>query len=461
MPILVLLNAQNSKTYFEWAKETSEIDTATTWSLTNERKSQSLPIYQLALVGTKLRLIGEDDDELTIDLINEPSIENTESIQLVSNHLKFNDNISISSNNMDMISRLYKLCLLSIFEHFAIFKSLTGSIISVMGLRIFDMHIIMNSQFNFKDWCEIYLPGKGWIKTWCYIKKKKNGKREILFYKSNKSMSSQNLICFISTEVAPIQDLFFYNDYDSEVTSLKFDGINSFLNHLKTIKIVGNVSFTDNDIDSMDSGSSSSSISINDDTTPESTPRRKFFSPSKKGHARTGSRVSSMSMKSNKSVRDNFSVSPASLLVRPTPHKGIHHLETLIRFIIPMMDATELYGRPKQFKNERSDPDSLMFGLPRLPNIDYLAKEEISLLMDTDIEVTGVDSIITETNSVALNWFTSFLAENFQRTGDRDNLYLFNTLADLSIDHNTLISIQHQEISQESFYGTTDESAFV
>ncbi|CCD23945.1 Tph3p NDAI_0C02850 [Naumovozyma dairenensis CBS 421] len=467
LPILVLLNAQSSKKYFEW-NNTSDTKINSKWNLvTSGNTSETLPLVTIILTGTKLRIITSSRKrELTIDLLKQ-------NIELFPTLLEFkNNDFSLSCSSPDALLTLYRFCLLSIFEHFSIFKSLTGTLTSVLGLRMFDMHIILNTQFNFKDWCEIYIEGEGWVKAWCVVKKKKNGNSEIRFYKNNNSLATKNLICFISPEKASIQDIMFYNDKNTEIigdddddvcvgNTSKFQDIHSFLNQLRTIKVIGNICFLNNDGGTSSKNSSRSSSISNmsqiDGTNVSSPPKRKMFSPSNKGHARSSSHVSSMTMRSSKSIKDtDYTINSSGLLIRPTPHNGVFHLEALIRVIIPMMDVMKLYGRPMRFKNARNDPDSLMFGLPRLPNIDYLAKEEIDSFLSEKNPEIDADEAIEDTKTSALKLLGKVLFDNLSRNENRDTELLFTRLSDLSINQPNegfnVVSAEKNGLSKESVY---------
>ena len=56
----------------------------------------------------------------------------------------------------------------------------------------------------------------------------------------------------------------------------------------------------------------------------------------------------------------------------PEQHSSVPGFDTLIRFMVPLLDSFGLYGRPKRLKADRIDPDSLLFGLPTLPHVHYL-----------------------------------------------------------------------------------------
>ncbi|KAK9461946.1 uncharacterized protein V1516DRAFT_623028, partial [Lipomyces oligophaga] len=69
---------------------------------------------------------------------------------------------------------------------------------------------------------------------------------------------------------------------------------------------------------------------------------------------------------SSSAPRDGF------IFVMPEPHAAVYGFETLIRFLIPTLDAFHLYGRPTRFNGDKSDLRSIMFGLPDPPSTRYL-----------------------------------------------------------------------------------------
>lgn len=345
-PFHTLLKAQSSREYYEWSYNEDEVqnENDTLWYVSDgERKER---IKKLILIGSRVTVEHDDSTIFTLNLIDTKSTRSN--MQLYSDRIQVNDpNISLICTNANELVILENLIALSIFEHFSIYKSLTGTVISSLGLRMPDMHLILNSQFNFKDWCEIYIEGRGWVKAWCHINKKSKmtdnyepkGKYQIKFYKDNKSADTSvkaNLLCYIP-DVDYIQDIILYNPSQGPESN-----VSMFLNELNSIKILGDVRF------------------------PESTvPKKKMFSPKRS--------VSTGSVK-----LDSFETDHKGLLIRPIAHHGLLHLEALIKFVIPMMDVTRKYGRPSHFKTSREDKESLMFGLPRLPNTEYFKNETIA-----------------------------------------------------------------------------------
>ncbi|TID29963.1 hypothetical protein CANINC_001474 [Pichia inconspicua] len=76
--------------------------------------------------------------------------------------------------------------------------------------------------------------------------------------------------------------------------------------------------------------------------------------------------------------KDN--VKSCSIFLMPEQHTSVPGYDTLIRFIIPLMDAFNLYGRPKKLNADKKDPNSLLFALPVLPNVHYLKLDDLKLI---------------------------------------------------------------------------------
>ncbi|QPG73038.1 hypothetical protein FOA43_000342 [Brettanomyces nanus] len=69
-----------------------------------------------------------------------------------------------------------------------------------------------------------------------------------------------------------------------------------------------------------------------------------------------------------------------SIFMMPEQHSAVPGYDTLIRFLIPLMDAFKLYGRPQRMNADKTDPHSLLFALPVLPNVHYLETQDIMQL---------------------------------------------------------------------------------
>lgn len=66
-----------------------------------------------------------------------------------------------------------------------------------------------------------------------------------------------------------------------------------------------------------------------------------------------------------------------SIFLMPEQHSSVPGYDTLIRFLIPVLDAFKLYGRPERLNADKTDPNSLLFALPVLPNVHYLEVQDL------------------------------------------------------------------------------------
>lgn len=71
----------------------------------------------------------------------------------------------------------------------------------------------------------------------------------------------------------------------------------------------------------------------------------------------------------------------ASVFLMPEAHPGVPGFETLIRFLIPVLDTFHLYGRPSRLNADKADLRSLLFGMPTLPFTQYLEVADLSTLV--------------------------------------------------------------------------------
>lgn len=67
----------------------------------------------------------------------------------------------------------------------------------------------------------------------------------------------------------------------------------------------------------------------------------------------------------------------ASVFLMPEQHFSVPGFDTIIRFLMPTLDAFGLYGRPKKLVADKTQPESLLFGLPVLPHVHYLEVDDI------------------------------------------------------------------------------------
>ena len=374
-PMLYILQSQMSRRYYEWSESqtVSQDQGPLTWWWCSD--TSKAPIRRLSLVGTVLYIETREDGKLEeYPLIDSESGQSniklrSDSLEIVTrrrHHLL----LLLQSSEPELLLCLQLLVTVSIFEYFSCYRAITGSLISTLGLSLPDIHLILRSKFNYKDWCEIYIEGEGWVKAWCHVNRdsrlnsknyRADGKYQIKFYRSNKSSSpndvASNLICYIP-DSCRVEDIIFYsgNHHKSETGDNDTTAaMTSFLNGLDCIKVIGDVMYP-----TLEKSQTSSSSS---------------WSFTHKRH------VSTNSVKPSKAER-LFVKRHSGLLIKPVPHRGVSPLESLIRLVIPLLDVARKYGRPDHFKTSRTDLGSMMFGLPRLPEVNYLTDEQIRSLLE-------------------------------------------------------------------------------
>lgn len=431
-PLLTLLNIQGQKCY------ASEAISGVFIAKVEDRGF--VPVSKFSLIGTTLRLYVRSNDlnnavedviDIDIKLLWDHRISKNGDNYLLSFYS--NNDISLVSLNEKDVLQVSKLISLAQFEYGSLFKSLTATIISSVGLKIPDIHVILNNNFSFKDWCYIYLNNE-WVKVWCHVDKRKKpgdpkGKAKVKFYRDDKSTSKKNLICFIS-DLDPVEEVFLTTEpfiptkvdginWDLErLKTLSHSGLNTsdaldtFMENLDTVSVLGTVNWV-NPESASDSPRSSRSRSSSfawvsksprarglsmSDTKLQSRSAKASSttltdlptSPVSKSHKRVMSEASMSSTTPIDLDDASFESSSERFLFKPIPHAGVHHLETIIRFLLPIYDCLQLYGRPASFRNGREDYHSLTFGLPKLPSVDFFSKGELENLfsesaMDFDL----------------------------------------------------------------------------
>ncbi|CAL9733139.1 CCR4-NOT transcriptional complex subunit Caf120p [Monosporozyma unispora] len=75
--------------------------------------------------------------------------------------------------------------------------------------------------------------------------------------------------------------------------------------------------------------------------------------------------------------KDEENSQETNLFIMPERHDAVPCYDTIIRFILPVMNAFRLYGRPKKLIANKDDPMSLLFALPTLPHISYLQVDDL------------------------------------------------------------------------------------
>lgn len=449
-PLLALLKAHEYKVSYKYEFDpTSSI----IWYVSlKDRPDEQMLVQRLVLVGASIILEGDGFGVFHINIFSEAG--NTNEQRTSQGALSFDSSqVVLECSDVVTKNRLEKLRLLSIFEYMSIFKTLTGSVISTIGVRMPDMHLIMSSAFNFKDWCEVYFEGQGWLKLWCHIRRVKKsfkgklkGRSQIRFYKDDKC---NELVCFIP-ETENVQDVFFCSERSDKFPTFLKSSTGSLLDSLTTIKLLGNVYYP-GESKSRNFLGLRSSMTSNPVKSNRRTSLVNMITTNRKGTVTNlidgngqvdstptvGSTPLANDTPQAESVYSGDSIveplfkcttQSRGLLIRPLVHGGLGHLESMVRFIVPLMDCTRKYGRPDEFRKDKWDPDSLMFGLPRLPSVDYFAKEEMEKILKEPLP-EGSDYV--EAVAFAMSYFTSLLSDCIQKNPERGSQFHFQKLSSI------------------------------
>ncbi|SCU85967.1 LADA_0D11210g1_1 [Lachancea dasiensis] len=454
-PLLILLDCQKRKSYLSWTDGNDML-------LQTGNQTEVSPISRVALQGTLLKVVvkpeaNEYDNVMVLDVANGVS---PMSWKLGHTSLDLNGGaVTLLCRSVEAQSQLrllYDMCMLARFEYMSLRKALTATVISTHGSRISDISTVLLAQHSYKDWCYISIDGE-WVKAWCHVDRSPRnagthkGRRQIKFFKDDRSLTAKNLLCFIPA-CDEDKDLFLVEDQDPNLSEssptdgfadLRFrdhlkaahvDGaslessMEALLSRLNTLRFVGDI-YWPGSTASAPNGSKSPPISFSAGSlSPRKKRRSAVEAPSNEpsgasSHKRSKSGVSMSSV--HHPDEGDYEFKTSEILIKPIPHSGVHHLESLIRCALPMMGCLSLYGRPVHFNNSRMDPESMLFGLPRLPVIDFFAAEEIPSLFEYTSTIAGGSEHLNRTIAA----FKQFLA---QRIADKGRQKLtFTTLSDM------------------------------
>ncbi|CCE65136.1 hypothetical protein TPHA_0J03170 [Tetrapisispora phaffii CBS 4417] len=344
-------------------------------------------------------------------------------LNLDSNSVTFED-MAVTYTNCQ---KLYNTVLVSNFESISAQKYLTGILISKFGLQLNDIHILLNSKnkFNYKDWCYIKLNGSNeYIKCWCHIDRDSNDERngiKIKFYQEDKkSLKKNNLIGFVDN--LNVTDLFL----NVSESNLEDDNATKYIESIDSVKILGTFKIVNSGSESISRSSTSSSL--NSDNVGNENPAEKL-------HKRNISMVSAITQTSKNSFASKNSLSNLSisssiqtekinkkkidlnlinykdgLIIKPIPHDGISHMDSLLRMLIPMIDCLKKYGRPDKFKIDKSDRESIMFALPS-PNSTRIVDAVLQEKFFNDFTLID-DNQNNSTAQISMNSVSDLLVDN-------------------------------------------------
>ncbi|KAL6947359.1 hypothetical protein ACO0QE_002242 [Hanseniaspora vineae] len=239
----------------------------------------------------------------------------------------------------------FRLCT---FEYSSLQEAYTGAFLSAKGAKLSDINVILaDTKFQYEDWVSVrFGAGMPWKRCYAVVSQptKKPKKKKS---KTNKKGSSKH------------SDADYYEDDEYEYPQGAYGEVTFYENEKK----IGNKKYAMARIHSAISVYAiypSSPLLIDDSTMLKI-----------EGMVTFG--------------KDDKDPKESDIFIMPEKHFAVAGYDTIIRFLVPMLNAFYLYGRPKRLISTKDDPNSLLFGLPTLPEIHYLQVKDLLPLMEQNI----------------------------------------------------------------------------
>lgn len=283
----------------------------------DQKKTQQELAHDLFNVASKPKYLNFTDAKFKV-------LEGKENTLVVSTtmknryFMKFSDNTSFKLWHSALI-----LCA---FEYTSLQEAYTGAFLSSKGAKLSDIKVILaDSKFNYEDWVSVrFGAGMPWKRCYAVVSpgksgSKKNGKKhfgEVVFYENDKKINNKK------HAMATISSAFsIFAIYPSSPM---------LIDNSTMLKIEGEIEFNDGE------------------------------------------------KKTKKNKHSNAESSKeGDIFIMPEKHNGVPGYDTIIRFLVPMLNSFHLYGRPERLISARDDLESLLFGLPTLPEIHYLQVNDL------------------------------------------------------------------------------------
>lgn len=395
IPIVTLINCQNSRVYHKGqvymnierneANSTAEQLQDLSYVLVDGIvKGNQLILHKEGLEASSFKPISINllEASVVIDDDDEPSSLVLSSSNKLAYHLKFPE--------LKFLQQWLSAIKLSNYEFTKLNESYTASLLSSKAMLLSDLHVLMaETRFQNEEWVNIkFSKNSNWIKCFCVItpcdhnkinkkssSKTKNG--TVNFYTSTRT-TKKNLICSINSIDSCFAVYPNHVDLIDDSTLLKLNGDLTVYNLGMKLDDDSAPSSPISRTNSMKSLSPVPQAPTNNNNNNQMSNARSRSNSNR--HLRS---TSISSITSSKSMK-GWSIANTSLYILPRPHNAVKNFETLIRFLIPLYDSFQLYGRPKRLIAEKFEPQSLLFGLPSLPHTEYLTTELAYNLINTD-----------------------------------------------------------------------------
>ena len=329
----------------------------------------------------------------------------------------FHQKSCLKFTDKEHAEKWFAAILLSKFEYVSLNEAFTAVLLSIKGQHLSDLYSLLSPKKYVKcDWVHIRLPqvSPSWIKAFMVIHPSTRKRLGCIELYSGDKLSKKNLVAYIS-DVSTAYNVYPENPDIIHLNSLmKLEGkvhVQKNQEHLFSSQMPSKSRLSPEN--SPASNSSASGNSFQKTTMA-------FYQYAPITMPESDLKVLKRGISSYfKKHSDQFNT--ASLVYILTDgHYGVSESETMIRNFIHIVDAFKIYGRPKRFISSRTDPLSLLFGLPSLPRCHYMLVNDAHFA----VKKTG--------KSAPQDWLlhlkTHLLEKNPNYKGEGDIYLLYNDL---------------------------------
>lgn len=363
VPIMTLFNLQQARVYHEGS-----------FVLTIERTSKSGSSETIQCIGTlsgnELAIWDVNKTDLTPIYVNVADAQFT-------NNWDENTLRIINTSTSRYIMRFadqeqhrewFAALILLYFEYSLLHEAYTGALLLAKAIKMSDIKTILaETRYSVGEWCNMrlnYLSSR-WIRVYVVVyPRQKDNPGKVSVYSSDKVGNKKNLIMDITRGFSCVSAYPPVPEAIDSFSELKVEGEITVHNWKfllsKGVKSTAMLPPSPSYVTEESSGRSRS-LSLS------SLLGRKKLSMSLNSYGSTPE--STVSVASGTGNPEKF---VSSLYLIPESHPGVANFETMVRLLIPLFDAFELYGRPKKLQSNRMALDGLLFALPLLPKSRYL-----------------------------------------------------------------------------------------
>lgn len=376
LPVVTLINHQQSRNYYKGNAYFNHVSA-------NLNNYQWTPAY-VELCGSDINVRVEGNPNTFINVcdceLSFLKMENTLSISVTNDSI-----LSFKFNTLEEVVAFYSAVLLCKFEYQQLQEAYTGALLSSQAIHFSDIKTLLspNNKNLKEEWTVIRFPffNDKWIRA--YIVIKPNNKVEIY---TSSSKAKKHLLATITNGQSA------YTIYSNDPSQVQNNSLlriygNCYINSDLLDAVVSN-----DDFDSVRSRKIRSRTNSLSKKLSLTSLKSDEITKDKNTHRRTNSidtTVSNNSFNNSKTpkklMKKNLAFTQLVYII-PESHASVRPVEIMLRMLIPVLNSFSLYGRPTKFISSRTDPNSLLFGLPQLPNTYYLNTKSASDLVALNLD---------------------------------------------------------------------------